>query len=224
MRSYIFKKTHLKFLAFCFDIITWPLALARNKKSALPKKILVIRFDHMGDVVITEPFLDRLRAAYPRARIVFLASSLGFEAMKSLSYVDEFLKFDPEWFELHSRPHVSLMHWIQLTRLLRGISPDMIFELRGDIRTILSCRVSNPRAWLASYGWTGGGNLLDGEAPINRHELASQTNLKLLGDTVQNVPSNTALSTNTRAKAPIVTKGSNDTRKFRLILVSCFPP
>ena len=54
-------------------------------------RILVVRVDALGDMVLTLPFLRELRVAYPDAEITIVCSQLVLDLVEKSPYVDEVL-------------------------------------------------------------------------------------------------------------------------------------
>ena len=65
----------------------------------VPKRILVVQLDHLGDAILTSPLLARLRLAYPEARVDVLASPSNFEVFESDPNVDRVHLATKTWFE-----------------------------------------------------------------------------------------------------------------------------
>jgi heptosyltransferase-2 len=59
------------------------------------RRVLVVRLDKIGDVVLFAPFLRELRRCLPRARIVVAAGPAGFDLLAPCPHVDEVLLYDP---------------------------------------------------------------------------------------------------------------------------------
>jgi len=59
-----------------------------------PSRILVVRTDRMGDVVLTLPVFSSLRRRFPRARLVMLAGRYGGAIVEGFPLVDEILWYD----------------------------------------------------------------------------------------------------------------------------------
>lgn len=57
-------------------------------------KILVIRYRFLGDTILTVPFLQKLREAYPEAQISVLIGPQSGEILKNCPYIDELINFD----------------------------------------------------------------------------------------------------------------------------------
>ncbi|MBK9239159.1 MAG: glycosyltransferase family 9 protein [Acidobacteria bacterium] len=68
--------------------ITKPIALADVRR------VLVIRLDEVGDMVLTSPFLRELRAALPDARITLVVRPSIHNLVELCPYVDSVLTFD----------------------------------------------------------------------------------------------------------------------------------
>ena len=61
------------------------------------RRILVVRPDNVGDVVLLTPALRALRAAAPDARIELLASPAGAAAAPMIPELDGVLTASPSW-------------------------------------------------------------------------------------------------------------------------------
>ena len=59
------------------------------------RRILMVRLDGIGDVVLTTPFLRQLRRAAPLAKITLLVQPFVLNLVERCPYVDEVLIFDP---------------------------------------------------------------------------------------------------------------------------------
>lgn len=79
------------------------------------ERLLVIRLDEIGDVVLTTPLLRELRRNLPRAWITLVVNKLVHNLMKGCPYVNEVLSFDwraPGW----RRPYTQLLRAWELGR------------------------------------------------------------------------------------------------------------
>ena len=75
-----------------------PLAHVR-RRSALPercRKILLVRIDRIGDLVLSTPFLRNLREFFPSAEVVILGRSFTHEFLSGGKLVDRILVFEQE--------------------------------------------------------------------------------------------------------------------------------
>lgn len=60
----------------------------------MSKKILVVRYRFIGDMILTIPFLRNLRYAYPDAQIDMLVAPNSGEVIEDCPYVNNFIYFD----------------------------------------------------------------------------------------------------------------------------------
>jgi lipopolysaccharide heptosyltransferase II len=61
------------------------------------RRILAIRLDNIGDVVMTGPALRALRQAYPQAQITLMASPAGSQVAPLLPWVDDVITWRAVW-------------------------------------------------------------------------------------------------------------------------------
>ncbi|MES2887191.1 MAG: lipopolysaccharide heptosyltransferase II [Pseudomonadota bacterium] len=61
------------------------------------RRVLAVRLDSLGDVIMTTPALAALRHALPHARITLLTSSAATTLAPCLSVVDDVMGFDAAW-------------------------------------------------------------------------------------------------------------------------------
>ena len=100
--------------------------------TSLPS-ILVIRPDHLGDLLFTTPALRLLRQNYPGARITALVGPWGAPILANNPHVDEIITLPFPGFTRQAKPspwqpYTLLRHW---ARRLRG-QYDLAFVLRFD--------------------------------------------------------------------------------------------
>lgn len=67
------------------------------------RRILAVRLDHLGDVLMTTPALAAIRASQPQARLSMLCSPSGAEAAMRSRLVDEVIPFRAPWMK-HTQP------------------------------------------------------------------------------------------------------------------------
>lgn len=69
----------------------------RQRRWQSAKRVLAIRLDNLGDLLMTTPALVALRASLPQAHIALLASRAGAALASHVPVVDEVLAFDAPW-------------------------------------------------------------------------------------------------------------------------------
>lgn len=95
------------------------------------KRVLIIQLNYLGDVVLATPTARALRAAVPGARIDFLTTELGAQALEDNPYIDLVLAYPKlsflrrnnydAVFDLHSVPRSALYTAATGARLRVGI-------------------------------------------------------------------------------------------------------
>jgi len=100
------------------------------------KKILVVKLDHIGDVVLATPVLTNLRLHYPHAHIAMLAGSWSKQVVQYNPHLDEILCYDSPFFR-RSSGNMTLKNTMQILRWLKNERYDLIVELRGDFLTVI---------------------------------------------------------------------------------------
>ncbi len=107
---------------------------ARPQARPAPRSLLLIRPDHLGDMLFLTPALHALRRALPEARITLLAGPWGTEAVRNNADLDDVLLLPFPGFE--RRPKKSAWAPYRLlreqARRLRGAGYDTAVVLRFD--------------------------------------------------------------------------------------------
>ncbi len=61
-----------------------------------PKRILIVRLDKIGDVILSTPAIKALRDAYPTSHIAFMVRPYAREIVEGNPYLDEVIIYDKE--------------------------------------------------------------------------------------------------------------------------------
>lgn len=99
-------------------------------------RILVVELWNIGDVVLTMPFLEQLRAIFPNARITLLGQPHARVILEGTALVDEFIEADLAW-SRKERVHPFAYPWREFMRAvfeLRRRKFDVAFQSRRHIR------------------------------------------------------------------------------------------
>lgn len=88
-------KKNLKFLIIKYVRWFGQLLLYKNKSlTNCNKKILLIRLDEIGDVVLTTPLLREMRLNYPDAKITLIVKPQVYNLVELCPYVDRVMTFE----------------------------------------------------------------------------------------------------------------------------------
>ena len=66
------------------------------------RRVLAVRLDNLGDVLMTTPALAAIRQSVPHARLTLLTSSVGAAVAACVREVDDVIAFDAPWVK-HAR-------------------------------------------------------------------------------------------------------------------------
>ncbi len=180
---YLFKHPLKRYAVGCLDAAGSFLTQRKDIGSepfdpASIKKILAMRLDHLGDVIMVRPALKALRDHFPKAQIDFLVSSdvgpiLGKELRLNIIPVSR------HWFSRDFSLSSCVQELFQLIPILRHERYDLGIDFRGDFRNIILMASAGIPERL-SYPVTGGGFLLTRQTSYDRKLHQVLLNLKLL--------------------------------------------
>jgi len=157
-------------------------ALARpfraRQRPRAPKRILVLRLERIGDLLMTLPALADLRAFAPDAEIDLVVGSWNAELARAIDPVNRVQCLDASWLarDFAGRGVLSL---IAAARQWRRHAYDLAVNFEPDIRGNLMLAVSGA-AWTAGYGSGGGGPLLDVALDFDTHAHTSDNARQLV--------------------------------------------
>jgi heptosyltransferase II len=133
--------------------------------SAEVRRILVLEYWNLGDIIMEVPFLENLRIQYPNAHIAVLTSPKCVPLLADQGLVDEMIVVRVPWAQHYSRwrkYNPFSPFWIEFLRTLislRARSFDLAFTARADIRENFMLWLVNVRRRVG-YAFGGGGFLL----------------------------------------------------------------
>lgn len=124
-----------------------------------PEKILAIRLDHLGDVVMVRPALKLLKQWFPKSRLSVLISDDLAAFLEKDSFVDEIIPVSNHWFKRDQQKIQWGREAKTLASELRAQNFDLAIDFRGDFRNILLMHDAKIPIRVG-YTGTGGGFLL----------------------------------------------------------------
>jgi heptosyltransferase II len=110
-------------------------------------RILVVELWHIGDVVLTIPFLAQVRALFPEAEITMLAHAHARELLNGTGLVDEFIETDLDWDAARGfNPfRYRLRELLRVVSQLRRRSFAIAFQCRPHVREHVLLALSGAR-------------------------------------------------------------------------------
>lgn len=116
-------------------VVQWLFYRKRLPKDFVPKRILVVKLDHLGDVILATPVFSNLHQAYPNAELHALTGGWSRVVLERHPDVNEVLEYNSPTFQ-RTEQSTSLKQALHLYQQLRRQKYDMVVELRGDWRTV----------------------------------------------------------------------------------------
>ena len=141
------------------------------------KKILIFRYDRIGDMVVTTPLISGLKKTFPNSKIIILASDANAEVLTMNRHVDEIKKYSK-----------NIFLRVKCLLNLRKDKVDLLIDLNHSIiwRALLEIRLINP-VWVISpqkgsrYGVNGSSlSLYDQQSDDDINQPLSLIYLNLL--------------------------------------------
>lgn len=146
-------------------------------------RILAIRLDRLGDLLMTLPALQRLRKLVPDAEIELAVGSWNEEIARGLPFVDRLRIVDAP-----SSAWGQSASWRRAARAIRqGGVPDLAIDFQGDVRAIV-LMAGTGADFRAGYGDTGGGHLLTHVGLWDEAKSWYRQNLDFLGTVFPGTP------------------------------------
>jgi len=131
----------------------------RRVQSAAPKRILVLRLERIGDLLMTLPALADLRTLAPGSEIDLVVGSWNADLARAIDPVTRMQSLDAAWLAREGQGS-TLPSLIRAAREWRHVPYDLAINFEPDIRSNLILAASGA-AWTAGYRSGGGGSLLD---------------------------------------------------------------
>jgi ADP-heptose:LPS heptosyltransferase len=145
------------------DAALWPAGLARRalRRTAAspPRRILCLRLERIGDLIMTIPAIAELRALAPESTVDLVVGSWNREIAATIRDIDRIDTIDAAWLARDSdgRGPLALM---SEARRWRSRHYDLAINFEPDIRSNLLLAASGATR-IAGFASGGGGALLD---------------------------------------------------------------
>lgn len=171
-------KTNILFQPFLLliDIIGYILFFwLRFRRFKEPKRILLIRLEHIGDVLLTTPAFRALRKRFPKAQIDVLVREFTAPILQKNTSISNIIVWNAPWLSSLGKKD----SWSGVRRMilrLRKNKYDLAIDFHGDPRNILFA--SKIAKYRVGFGCRGFGFLLNKVVPYKRQHIIDR-NLSL---------------------------------------------
>jgi lipopolysaccharide heptosyltransferase II len=133
--------------------------LRRRRRRTRPRRILLLRLERIGDLVMALPAIGDVRSCAPDAQIDLVVGSWNADIARALTAVTRFETLDAAWLA-RDGDGLGLVSLLTCARRWRRRHYDLAINFEPDIRSNLLV-ASAGAAWTAGYRSGGGGALLD---------------------------------------------------------------
>lgn len=180
--EYLIRNRFKKHLIYLIDRLG-KVVVSTSPRSRIeePKKILVIRLDHIGDVLMTTPFIKSLRRRFPNVSITVVVKKWAFDVVKHNPCIDNIKIYNSPWTipktEWDSKQ--GIVDFVRFILELRKEKYNLAFDLMGDFRSILMIYLSGSKRKIG-YAIRGGGFMLTDIVDYKPEEHGIDKNLSLL--------------------------------------------
>lgn len=188
----------------------------RNRPAKL-RKVLFIRLEHIGDMVMATPVFHTFKKNRPECELHVLCRSLTKPIIESSPDVDKIITYDAPWFS--KRGLSQKTKFSDIVRTIRKEKYDMVFEMHGDPRNILIASKSG--SYALGFGCRGTGFLLNELVGYNEKIHTIDRNLDLIRSFCKKIYPEMVIYTNKKAvlKCRLLMK-EHDLQKRGFIIIN----
>jgi ADP-heptose:LPS heptosyltransferase len=164
------------------DAMLRPVALRRAFRggaAATPRRMLCLRLERIGDLLMTAPALAALKALAPTASIDLAVGSWNRDIAAALPGVDRVETLDAEWLARPSGRGSSALALARSAARWRGRRYDLALNFEPDIRSNIVLAAAGARRTVG-FASGGGGPLLDRAIDYDHREHTADNALALV--------------------------------------------
>ncbi len=140
------------------------------------KKVLFIRLEHIGDMIMSTPSFETWKINYPDCKVHVLCKTVSKPVIETNPNVDKIITYDPSW--MIRRENDSKNSFWKVARELKKENYDIVFEMHGDPRNNLLAFMTG--SYIVGYGCRGAGFLLNRTEKYNKDIHSIKRNLELI--------------------------------------------
>lgn len=177
--TYVNHSRKARFIARLIDAFTLFLAPWAQPTPNQPlNKVLVLRPDHMGDLLMTVAALHSFASANPRCRVHLLTPEWNRILADRLPFIEKTIIVNLGWYCFNREPAANWRRLLSLICELRRERYDMVVDLRGDFRLVFLFAFLGGARIRRGFSNLGGRYFLNSAIPfstdIHYSELAFQ--------------------------------------------------
>ena len=131
----------------------------RRRAPLAPRRILLLRLERIGDLLMVLPAIADVQALAPDSQIDLVVGSWNADLARSIDPVRRVQLLDAAWLAREGQG-LNLLSLLRAARRWRGVRYDLAINFEPDARSNLLLAAAGA-AWTAGYRNGGGGALLD---------------------------------------------------------------
>jgi ADP-heptose:LPS heptosyltransferase len=157
-----------------------------RRPPAAPARILLLRLERIGDLLMALPAIADVRALAPLARIDLVVGSWNADLAHAITGVSRVKVLDAGWLA-RGEAGLGLPSLLRAARHWRREQYDLAINFEPDIRTNLLLAVSGA-SWTAGFTSGGGGAVLDAAIAYDTHTHTTDNARRLVGAVLGHPP------------------------------------
>jgi ADP-heptose:LPS heptosyltransferase len=154
----------------------------RRQRPLHPRRVLLLRLERIGDLVMALPALAALRAALPDAELDLVVGSWNADLAGAIPGITRVVGLDAAWLAREGGGS-SLRQLLADAREWRRHRYDLAINFEPDIRSNLLLAASGAR-WTVGYASGGGGAVLDAALTYDPGAHTADNALRLIASAV----------------------------------------
>ncbi len=164
---------------YYFDKITSFFIKSKKKKIKNPKKILIIRNDHIGDMAYSTHIFRILKNYFPKTKIGVIATADNRQLIEKDPYIDKIFEIDLFW----RRKFRGFLDYLKIIKKIRKEKFDVGIDLRqSKLNIFFFLWVPKIKSRISFYNVNGGKAFLTHPICYDKKISFTQEMIKLVAD------------------------------------------
>src|SRR3989344_337298 len=114
-----------------------------DKKTRTPKKFIVFKLEHIGDVILSTPVYREIKKVYPKCKLYVVTTPNIEDTLINNPYIDKIIHINPRFtnrslnkISFVGKIKIDLKNFLNLVKIIFIIRPDIAISLRNDYQNI----------------------------------------------------------------------------------------
>ena len=178
-----------------------PYQITPKKTITHPKKVLLLRYDGIGDVVSILPAIEKLKQRFPKAAIDIITRKVTAQLLENNPHINNIIIFNNKWaiYEKNSSILKKLGTFLQtipkefpqFLKIIKKEEYDLIIDFTKKRRNIIAGSLTRTPVW--GFDIPGGSFLLNKRVEYNNKEHVIENNNTLVEDKLKKLKKSTKI-------------------------------